>query len=71
MSKNNVKISNGKSSIPNHPIINGLVDLIQGPGDLVIGHSTTYVLFTDQNTKVFYRFDKTEDGYILTVSNKE
>jgi len=71
MSDNTVKVSTGKSQIPNHPMINGLVDLLRDSTDLVVGHSTEYVLLTDQNTKVFYRFDKTENGYLLTVTNNE
>jgi hypothetical protein len=71
MSKNNVNISTGKSQIPQHPILNGLVDLIKDSGDLVVGHTTEYVLLTDQDTKVFYRFDKTEDGYVLTIQNNK
>lgn len=68
MTTNNVKVSMGKSQIKDHPMLNGLVDLIRDSGDLVIGHSEEYVLLTDSNTQLFYRFDKTENGYNLTVT---
>jgi len=68
MPSNNVKIKSGNSQIEDHPMINGLVDLLASSKDLAIGHAPEYVLLTDTNAEVFYRFDKTENGYLLTVT---
>lgn len=59
------------SNIPNHPMINSLIDLIYNSNDLVVGHSGDYVLLTDENAKTFYRFDKTDEGYILTQGENQ
>ena len=69
MPNNNVKIKSGKSQIKDHPMLNGLVDLLSSSKDLAIGHAPEYVLLTDENAEVFYRFDKTENGYLLTITD--
>lgn len=71
MSNSKLTINEGSSKIPNHPTINGLIDLLTEAQDLelVVAHSPKYVLLTNNDSKVFYRFDKTEDGYLLTISD--
>lgn len=72
MTDNKVVVTDRKTStIPQHPIINGLIDLINNSNDFVVGHCENYVLLTDGNTKTFYRFDKTDEGYILTQTENQ
>lgn len=73
MSNSKVTINEGSSRIPNHSTINGLIDLLTEAQDLelVVAHSPEYVLLTDRDSKVFYRFDKTENGYLLTMSEND
>ena len=59
------------SKIPKHPMINSLINLIYNSNNLVVGHCEDYVLLTDEDTKTFYRFDKTDEGYILTQGENQ
>lgn len=73
MSNSKLTINAGSSKIPSHSTINGLIDLLTTAQDLelVVAHSPEYVLLTDTDSKVFYRFDKTENGYLLTMSEND
>ena len=52
-------------------MINSLINLIYNSNNLVVGHCEDYVLLTDEDTKTFYRFDKTDEGYILTQGENQ